>query len=120
MIHCTNVSCSTFDSPVLIDDGGFDNNDSSAFVGEHSSIVIGNDGLPLIAYGSENVQIFVRLVHCTNVNCSTVDAPEYIAFDHDAISPISLAIGNDGFPVVVYKDGNPNLKFVKVGGLDFS
>jgi len=105
---------------VLIDDGGLDNNDSDVSVGEYSSIVIANDGLPLIAYGSENVQIFVRLVHCTNANCSTVDAPEYIAFDHDASAPISLAIGNDGFPVIVYKDTNVNLLVAKVGGLDFS
>jgi len=120
VIHCTNVSCSSFDSPVLIDDGGLDSGDSNVSVGEFSSMVIGNDGLPLIAYGSEINQIFVRLVHCTNANCSTVDAPEYIAFDHDATVPISLAIGSDGFPVIVYKDTNVNLLVAKVGGLDFS
>jgi len=118
VIHCTNVTCSSFDSPVIIDDGGLDNNNSSQFMGENSRIVIGNDGLPLIGYGAEADQDFLRIVQCTSVDCSTFDSPEYIARDPDASRSMGLAIGTDGLPVIVYRNSaDEDVILVKVGGI---
>jgi len=119
VIHCTDVACSNPVSPVVIDDGGL-GEFGSQNVGEESSIQIGNDGFPIIVYGADTSEQFVRLVKCTSFDCSTFNPPEYIIRVHDFSRPMPFVIGNDGFLMIVYENDVADLKIVKVGGIGFS
>lgn len=118
VIHCTNVSCSSFGSPVVLDDGG-EGAFGSQSVAQWNSMVIGNDGLPLIAYVSESNEGFIRMVKCTSSDCSTFEAPEYVIRDIvDAL--LILKIGNDGLPVIAYENSFNTLEIAIIGGIGFS
>ena len=101
VVHCSNSSCSTFDTPTTIDSvGDFGDN----------SITIGTDGFPVIAYHDETNGDLV-FVHCTNLTCSNFDTP--VTLDSAGIvgEQPSIAIGTDGFPIISYFDGtNGDLK----------
>src|SRR5262249_9629993 len=105
ILHCTNVSCSTHDTPVTIEAGG---------VGLTPSIKIGTDGLPLIVY-LDNSNDYLALLHCTKVSCSTHETP--IPLDTTIPAFPSMAIGTDGSPVISYYDfANGDLKVLHRGG----
>ena len=76
--------------------------------GEYSSIVIGNDGIPMISYSDFNAGGFfhsLRLIRCINPACS--GPLSSIAIDAGAASRgtfNSIAIGSDGRPVISYYD----------------
>ncbi|MGI0017943.1 MAG: hypothetical protein ACREA1_04490, partial [Nitrosotalea sp.] len=42
LVHCTDVSCSTHDTPIILDSAGI--------VGTYASMKIGTDSLPVISY----------------------------------------------------------------------
>jgi hypothetical protein len=95
--------------------------DSVGAVGDHTSVAIGVDGLPVIAYrdattGDLNADL--KILHCGNETCtagnqaSTVDAPGGVGTD------TSLAIGADGLPIASYKDAtNFDLKILHCGNV---
>ena len=95
LVHCTNANCSTNDTPVTLD--------STGIVGWYTSIAIGTDGFPVISYYYAT-EGDLKLVHCTNANCSTNDTP--VTLDSTGIvgQSTSIAIGTDGFPVISYYD----------------
>ncbi len=93
VLHCTNIDCSTFDGPFIIDGGG-----SSPF-SDSISIAISNDGFPLVVYVSDSPNN-LTLVNCLTINCSISSDP--INFDTNAGFPTSTAVGADGFPVISY------------------
>jgi len=105
LVHCTNISCSTFDTPIILDNAGTD------FVAEATSIAIGTDGNPVIAY-----YVFVtsfteiRFIHCTNVSCSTTDPIRVL--DGAAVGFPSVAIGSDNNPIVSYIGSSDSLKVI--------
>ena len=101
--HCTNTSCSTFDTPTTVD--------STGAVGFDTSITIGTDGLPVISYrDSDNDDL--KVVHCTNTSCSTFDTPTTV--DSVGGQNSSITIGTDGLPVISYHDTtNTALKVAK-------
>jgi hypothetical protein len=94
-VHCTNESCSTHDSPVLLDTNATNFN---------TEIAIGSDDYPIISYNlATDNKLYVK--HCTDVGCSTSDARRLI--DDTAI--ISgrdnfIIIGVDGLPFLAYRD----------------
>jgi len=103
-VHCTNASCSTFDTPIALVTAGI--------VGQFTSIAIGNDGFPVISY-YDNTNADLKAVHCTNASCSTIDTPVTLDTTGDVGFYASIAIGNDGFPVISYWDQtNRDLKAV--------
>jgi len=109
LVHCLNTSCLGiegvgFDTPVLLD--------STNFAGQWNSIAIGPDNFPLVSY-RESINSDLKLVHCTNVSCSTFDTP--VTLDsNNAGFYTSIAIGQDGFPVISYADSIlVDLKFAK-------
>ncbi len=73
-------------------------------VGEHTSIAIGNDGRPVISYYDDTAKA-LKVARCFNANCTGF--PSLITVD-DPVNWVgyftSIAIGNDGFPVVSYWD----------------
>jgi len=90
MAHCDDVTCS---SATSIDAG-------AALVGSNGipSIAIGTDGLAIVSYGTGQE---LRIAHCNDVNCS--DARKTIVDDKGQTGfTTSIAIGVDGLPVISY------------------
>jgi len=107
LVHCTNTSCSSFNTPVTLDSGG---------VGTYTSITIGSDNFPVISY-NDLTNGDLKLVHCKNVSCSGgvgvgFDTP--VTLDSGGVGLFtSIAIGSDNFPVISYNDEtNGDLKLV--------
>ncbi len=87
--------------------------DTVGNVGGYSSVAIGADGLPVIAY-LEDGNADLRVAKCTNVSCTgaatitTVEAAGAVGYFP------SIAISTDGNPVIAYLDaGNNDLKVAK-------
>jgi len=107
VVHCTNAACTAFDPPVTIDGGGT--------VGGYTSIAIGADGRPLIAYYESNLGD-LKLARCNNATCSngaairTVDGPGNVGVGLD------IAMSDSGQAYIAYGDNtNENLKLAICG-----
>lgn len=99
VIRCGNVACSAGNIYRPLDSSGGQD------VGSHTSIAIGSDGFPVIAYHNETAGT-LKVAKCVNGDCSggtivtTVD-------DHPTNTVgefTSIAIGTDGLPVISYYD----------------
>ncbi|MEK7583730.1 MAG: hypothetical protein AAB490_00660 [Patescibacteria group bacterium] len=93
--RCANVNCSSYSpaAPVVID--------ASA---EKPSLAIGLDGLPVIAYYDSTAPDNMKVAHCRDVSCSTFDSTTIdSSTDSSSNADTRLAIGSDGFPVIVYR-----------------
>jgi hypothetical protein len=103
--HCGNAYCSAGNTVVTLD--------TSGVVGTDSSIAVGTDGLPIVAYVYYNYGD-LRVVHCGTADCSsgnvmtTVDNAEFEAVGFGN----SMAIGADGLPVISEMDGTA--RYLKV------
>jgi hypothetical protein len=102
VVHCTNAACSTFDGPYTLD--------SSGTVGAYTSIAIGDDGMPLIAYFDQTNED-LKLAHCNDAACSsgafirTLDSAGAVGFALD------IATASGGRFYVAYRDAtNSDLK----------
>jgi hypothetical protein len=98
VLHCGVPDCSDFASNTVL------TVDSTNQVGDHSSIAIGADGLPVIAYhyvsGSPSFVYALRVMHCGNVTCSGTNTTFTTDNVYDDGEYTSIAIGSDGLPVV--------------------
>jgi len=65
VIHCTNASCSSFDSPVSI----------AVNVGQSLVLTIGSDGFPVVVHKT-NTGANLIVTHCTSVLCNSPDTSE--------------------------------------------
>ncbi len=73
-----------------------------------TSIAIGRDGLPIIAYTSTGEQL--HIAKCLHPSCATASAYPLQATNGVGVTP-RLAIGADGLPVVAHFDRNgPGLR----------
>jgi hypothetical protein len=94
---CSNAACTGASTITTVDDPA--NN-----VGLHTSIAIGDDGLPVISY-QDATAYALKVVKCVNAACTgastitTVDDPAERVGEYT-----SIAIGDDGLPVVSYRD----------------
>ena len=86
--------------------------DSVGNVGDHTSITIGADGLPIISYydgGNQNLKV----AHCDDIACAS-KTDVTLDSDGDVGKYTSITIGADGLPIISYYDGgNQNLKVAK-------
>src|SRR5207248_1377698 len=71
IVHCTAMDCSTFDAPLVLEaplNGG-------SYGGLYSSIGVGTDDFPIIAYSSAQGpnpgQTGLSTIHCATANCSS-------------------------------------------------
>jgi opacity protein-like surface antigen len=102
---CTDAACTTGTSTLST-------LDAAGNVGLFTSIAIGPDGLPVIAY-QDGGNADLKVAKCTNAACtastlSTVDS------DGSVGQHPSIAIGADGLPVIAYNDfTNFDLKVAK-------
>ncbi len=112
VVHCTRADCTEFDPPTLVDDAGN--------VGQYSSLAIGGDGNPVISY-RDATNTSLKLVHCTNGDCTSVDAPMTVDNSGNVGQYSSLAIGTDGNPVISYRDSTQkDLKVAHCTSVDCS
>jgi len=94
---CVNAACTGVATITTVDDPANE-------VGAFTSIAIGSDGLPVIAYFDDTADA-LKVAKCVNAACTgtatitTVDDPVNSVGSH-----VSLAIGGDGLPVISYLD----------------
>jgi hypothetical protein len=71
--------------------------------GWYTSIAIGSDGNPAIAYYDSSPG-HLKFANCSNISC-TAAATSTLDRGGNVGTQVSLAIGTDGFPVMSYYDG---------------
>jgi len=105
--QCGNAACSSGNTKTTVDSGGD--------VGWYSSITIGTDGYPVIAYfDTTNANLVVT--KCGNAKCSSGNTTTAVDSGGDVGQYPSIAIGWDGYPIVSYYDSTNNaLKVAKCG-----
>lgn len=91
LARCSNAACTSRTRNTV---------DTNGDVGIGSSMLIGADGLPLIAY-LDTISRDIRIARCGNAACSTVAS--IITLDEVRRGgPVSMAMGADGRPVIAY------------------
>jgi predicted regulator of Ras-like GTPase activity (Roadblock/LC7/MglB family) len=94
---CGNAACSTPATNLTLDGG-------ASFVGAYTSLAIGADGVPVVAYYDTTARS-LKVAHCANAACT--GAPTLSTVDDPANNVglwASMAIGADGRPVIAYWD----------------
>ncbi len=119
VVKCGNINCSASNTITTLSASGTQT-DGASF----SSIAIGSDGLPIIAYVNDTTESLI-LIKCGNAACSTGNTNVTV----DGIGNMggnigrhnSIAIGIDGLPLIsYYNNSNGTLKVVKCGNLNCS
>jgi hypothetical protein len=78
----------------------------STVVGQHTSIAIGVDGLPIISYYDATAGA-LKVAHCNDPACMGRDETITTIDDVNDVGMFSsIAIGRDGFPVISYYDNS--------------
>jgi hypothetical protein len=93
---CNDDACQGGDELISwVDDGG---------AGQYASIAIGDDGMPTISYGSQADEK-LRVASCNDPACSGGDEIVTELNDPGTGGSLntSIAIGDDGFPVISYQ-----------------
>ncbi len=110
-IKCGSADCSSGNKKTTLE--------TSGDVGRDNSIAIGSDGYPVISYGdvfgfdaSLNTLNFIK---CGGADCSSGNITTTV--DSNRVGRgNSIAIGDDGYPVISYVGNTSNLKFAKCTG----
>ncbi|MFN8535067.1 MAG: hypothetical protein U0556_16130 [Dehalococcoidia bacterium] len=113
------VNCDPYARSIASGSTGFITVESAGVVGEYTSITIGADGLPLIAYrDASNAEL--KVVRCGNLLCSAGNTTAVIDSAGDVGYDTSITIGADGLPVMSYRTGSPTggLRFAKCASVD--
>ncbi len=99
LIVCTSLDCSSWFSRPL------DSNADYSFVGEYTSLALTEDDYPVISYEDHSIGAHdIKVLLCNDPRCSrstitTVDQEGVIS------DGTSLALRDDGFPVISYHPG---------------
>ncbi len=94
---CNDTACAGSDETTSTLDG-------PGAIGGHTSIAIGSDNYPVISYRSSGFKQ-IKVAHCNDVSCTGNDELLSIVDDVDDVGEYnSIAIGDDGFPVISYFD----------------
>ena len=111
VLACNDIACAGGDdTPVIVD------RDSGS--GRYSSIAIGAAGNPVISYHHfDGIEGSLRIIECNDPHCSGGDeTPITLDSSGDVGYFTSVAIGQDGAPIVAYQDAgsaNTSVKFVQ-------
>lgn len=97
--RCGNLRCSAGNATVTVDQGPGQR-------GRYSSIAIGTDGNPVIAYQVQNASTVLRVTHCGNPTCTAGNVANTVADAPQSGTYAWLAIGSDGLPIMSHHDGN--------------
>lgn len=106
VVKCGNAACASGNTLTAVD--------TSGNVGEFTSIAIGIEGFPVVAY-KDSGNNALKVVKCGSSDCATGNT--FSVVDTSAnIQDVSLAIGTDGFPIISYRENSAeDLKLVKCG-----
>ena len=88
--------------------------DPAASVGQYTDIAIGTDGIPMIShYNATDGNL--RLTRCANSSCTGLASSRDVDTSANDVGRYSsIAIGNDGLPVISYQDATAGtLKFAR-------
>ena len=100
LLHCTNRDCSGAQNPTTVV--------SEGAVGADPSLVLDDDGLPVITYTSYHAAGFqdenLNIVRCQTTNCSSASAPVTLDAVGNVGSASSLQLDSGGNPVISYYD----------------
>ena len=103
---CGNAACSSGNTLTTVDSGAR---------GFYTSITVSNDGLPVISSVDGN-DGHLRVAKCGNAACSSGNTLTTVDSTSGTISRTSIAISNDGLPVISYYDvTNGDLRVAKCG-----
>jgi hypothetical protein len=103
VFDCDDAACSSGTARIA-DDG------SGNSVGSYTSIVVRDDGKPIISY-RDNTNNNLKVFDCDDAACSSGTARTVHATGDSVGRSTSIAVRDDGTPVVSYYDGtNGNLK----------
>jgi hypothetical protein len=103
--RCSDATCKGGASTVTLD--------PSSLAGQFSSITVGTDGMPLIAYYDKGAGD-LKVAHCGNTICSVNVSTVAVDTQGDVGRYASIAVGTDGFPVVAsYRVDGGNLRLAK-------
>jgi hypothetical protein len=92
---CANAACSV---PAIINT--VDN--SANIVGTYTSIIVGNDGLPMISYLDVTANN-LKVAKCVNGACAGAATITTVDASADQVGAYtSIAVGSDGLPVISY------------------
>jgi len=100
--HCENPTCSK-SMTTAFDGSLYDSRNRGSDTSEAISVSlnIGDDGLPVIAYGRHHPTLGdLRLAHCINVECS--DSTLAVIETEGVVRWHSMAIGVDGLPIIAF------------------
>ncbi len=90
VIHCGNVLCSSGNVTTSVDP-----NPNASLSG--TSITIGSDGFPIIAYFTSGNTL--RVAHCVNVSCSSGNGIVAVGSNNLSSDPV-IIIGSDNLPKI--------------------
>ena len=109
LAKCINVACSGASVINTVDDP------PTNYVGSYTAMAIGGDGFPVMSYRDSTAGA-LKVAKCVSANCSgativtTADDPPGTTSGYYT----SIAIGQDGFPVISYYDqANQSLRVAK-------
>lgn len=105
LARCLNAACSTSAYDVVA------NSDAS-----YMDIAIGPDGIPVISQQNPNSDDLV-VTRCLGSDCAQAGSEPFVsqfAVDGNGAAYTSIAIGNDGLPVIAFEAGG-DLRVVKCG-----
>ena len=105
---CGNTSCSSGNTMSVVDSAGT--------IGSWTSLAIGTDGRPVIAY-QDTAGGGLRIAKCGNAACSSGNTTTTVLAGGALGIFASLAIGTDGLPVISWQndDVDGNLRVTKCG-----
>ncbi|MBL0122648.1 MAG: collagen-like protein [Betaproteobacteria bacterium] len=109
---CGNAACSAGNTITPVD--------TSGFVGQHTSMTIGADGLPVISY-YDMTNGDLKVAKCGNAACTAGNTITAVDTVGDVGHYTSIVIGADGLPVIAYYDvTNADPKVAKCGNASCS
>ncbi|MEM7124818.1 MAG: Ig-like domain-containing protein [Chloroflexota bacterium] len=112
VLHCNDPNCTGGDESISAPD-------TEGKVGEWTSLVLDNNGYPVISY-YDNTNDDLKVMHCNDPNCTgddeTITAPDT---GGRVGKWSSLALDSNGYPVISYYDqDNKSLKVLHCGSPD--
>lgn len=97
VMKCGNAACTHGNTLTTVD--------STNDAGYYPSIAVPADGLPVISY-EEGSAFDIKFVKCGNASCSSGNTLSTIDSPNNVAGRTSIAIGNDGYPVITYNDNS--------------
>jgi predicted regulator of Ras-like GTPase activity (Roadblock/LC7/MglB family) len=107
--HCSSADCTAGGVTVAVD--------STGDVGYESSVTVGKDGLPLVAY-HDTTNGDLKVAHCGNVDCTSANSTTKV---HDGTYTgleSSVTVGSDGLPIIFYWNNDGDDLYVAHCGND--